>query len=181
MDPENEAERILADEWSRASSDEFLDRCAEVADQIRVDWGRIALSDRLRANVGQVATLAVDGAGTVTGLIEAAETDWIRVAAAGGRCYIAVGKIGIVTGLAEAGSAPQDSIAVARGWTQVLRQLAVAGRPVSIALADGSRHGGMITRSGSDHVDVARMSDSQAGFDRPVTIATRAIAAVWVH
>lgn len=175
---DDEAERVVAAAWRARAADEAAILAAQVADTIQVEFGRTALCDRLRAHSGRELTIRVTGMDAISGTLDVVEGEWLRMNALGRVYYLALNKIETVEGL---GEAPDVSPGLPpRGWTQLLRQFADAGRSITVATVAGGRVSGWLVRSGRDHFDIGLL-DQCAG-DRPgrLTVATTAIAAVWV-
>lgn len=172
------AVRVVAAAWCAEAAEQAATLAAEVADTIKVEFGRTTLSDRLRAHCGRELTLHVTGIGAVTGSLEVVEGEWLRMTAPCRVYYLAIDKIETVEGLGEAPDAAPGL--PARGWTQLLRQFAEAGRTITVATVTGGRTSGRVARSGRDHFDMGFSEQTARDGGRRLTLATATVAAIWV-
>lgn len=196
-DPELEAERLIADSWSRIMAEEASERSFEVADRIRSAWGKLTITDRLRSLTESDIRIDVSGAGQISGRLETVEREWIGVHTSVGRCYLAIAAINSISSLGARNTArtvtaepepavPSTLSEIRNDWTQLLRTLAIAGRPVTIVRADGYRNRASIIRVGADHFDAIpdpptanrNWPMQQPGF---TVVAISALAAIYVH
>lgn len=175
---DDEAVQIVATAWRAEAADQAATLAAEVADQIRVEFGRTTLSDRLRAHRGRELTISVAGIDAVSGYLDVVEGEWLRLTALGRTYYLALDKIEAVEGL---GEAPDAALGLPpRGWTQLLRQFGDAGGRVTVATVTGGRLSGRVLRSGRDHFDLELRDEFASDGARRLTLTTATISAIWV-
>lgn len=184
-DPEREMDRVVAAARARVDSDEAEERDAEAIDQIRIDHGRLRLSDRLAERTGEVVSLQVRGVGPVQGRVLAVGRDWLSQVGPAGRGFVSIEAIdrfswsrspGPVAPGAGPGPRPDNS-----SWKIVIRSLEAAGRPVSVSLVDGVSLRGRLVRCGDDHFDLGSETGGQLGSGELLVVAFRALASIIVH
>lgn len=176
---DDEAVRVVAAAWRAQVAEEAAILAAEVADTIQVEFGRSALCDRLRAHSGRELTIRVTGMDAISGSLDVVEGEWLRMTAPGLAHYVAIDKIETVEGLGEAPEVPPGL--PPRGWTQLLRQFADAGRAITVATVTGGRVSGRVVRAGRDHFDIGLSNQCAGDRGRRLTVSTATIAAIWVR
>lgn len=172
------AVRVVAAAWRAEAAEQVATLAAEVADTIKVEFGRTTLSDRLRAHCGREVTLHVTGIDAITGLLDVVEGEWLRITALRRVHYVALDKIEAVEGLGEVPDAVPGL--PPRGWTHLLRQFVDTGRPLTVASVTGGRVSGRVIRAGRDHFDIGRSDHCRDNGERRHTLATANVAAIWV-
>lgn len=151
-------EKLFADLEQEYEAAMAAELAAEVADRSRLERGRIALADRLRAHAGHPLALEVTGAGAVQGRLLESGPDWLLMAeATGAPLLVPMDRLVGVTGLGRrAGDPALVSRVDARLDLRVaLRRLARSRVAVSLLLISGRRLDGTLDRVGADHVDLA--------------------------
>ncbi|CAN5283304.1 hypothetical protein BH20ACT5_BH20ACT5_22970 [soil metagenome] len=178
-------ERLFADLEAQADVLAAAELDAEVAERSRAEYGRLALTDRLRAAVGQPLRLAVLGVGDIRGELLQVGVDWLLFRETASReVLIRLAAVTSVSGLGAATAAARalGPVEYTLDLRRSLRELGRDRAPVVLQLVDGGLVGGTIDRVGADFVEVAEHPPGEprrAGAVRSVhTVVITAIAAV---
>jgi len=157
----------------------LVERDAEVAEQVRVEYAGVDLESRVHGSVGRVVTLSLDGGLTVRGEIARAGRGWCLVCAepreqAGqGEWVVNLALLTGSTGLGpRAVAAEARGVAARLGLGSVLRRLMESREPVVLVRSDGVRVRGRVARAGADFVEIVSEAD---GLE---VVALRALAAL---
>ncbi len=155
-------EALFDDLEGQMAAAEAADASAEVAALVRAEFARTALVDRLRGQVGGLASLRLLDGRWLRGTLAAAAPGWLLLTAApaasgGGAASQVLVRLGAVEHLQDLGAAQglaAGEVERRLGWGAALRALARDRSAVTVMLAAGDLTG-TLDRVGSDHVDVA--------------------------
>jgi hypothetical protein len=147
--------RLFADLEGHAHAMAEAEADAEIVDQIRVELGRIALQSRLRAAVGAVLTIDVEGAGCLHGELLQVGGDWMLLQTAA-ETIVPVAAVLAVHDLPAAAASPNfDQLSSRLPLTTALRALVLDRCAVTVTLRDGASISGTPERVGADFIDLA--------------------------
>jgi hypothetical protein len=145
---------LFADLESQAERLADAERGSEVAERIRIETGRLALLDRLRAAVGHSISLRCTGVGPCNGRLDRVGKDWLLVVeSTGAETLVPLRSVLGVGGLGRNSSAQVAAIEI--GLRSVLRGIVRDRAPVRLVLGDGTPVDGTLDRVGADYVEVA--------------------------
>jgi hypothetical protein len=154
--------RLFADLDAQVEAGERADRAAESAELRRLEFSRVALSERLTAAVGAVLTLVVDGVEPLSGELTQVGADWVLVeSGASVETLVALAAVLSATGL-PATSGAGDELDQRLGLGVVLRRLARDRLAVTVHTRGGVAFTGTIDRVGADFLDLAEHGADQA-------------------
>jgi hypothetical protein len=137
----------------------------EVRDRLRRETSLLRLLDRLTPSVGAALQVHVHGPGVVTGVLQAAGSDWLLLEEPGGH-ELLVPALAVlsVSGLGPRAQAPGSEGEVGRRldlrWA--LRGLARDRAGLSVVLRDGLVLSGTLDRVGADFVELAEHGTGEA-------------------
>jgi hypothetical protein len=141
------------------------ERAAEIDERTRIEIGGLTLRDRAAAAIGSTLRMRTAGAGAVAGELVRVGPDWLLLNTGAGReALVAAAHVVSVRGLGRYSTVP-DSVGVVEsrlGLRQVLRVIARDRSVVRILLTDGATADATIDRVGSDFVEAATHSASEA-------------------
>jgi hypothetical protein len=141
------------DEHERALVD------TDVADLVRAERGRVALSDRLRAHLGAPLVWTVlstgDGGDVLHGEPVDVGTDWVLIRSGRNEILLRLAGVESVTGLSRTVAPDPGEVTRRLRISTILRGLARDRAVVLVRLGSGRRITGTIDRVGQDHVDLA--------------------------
>ena len=136
----------------------------EVRDRTRRELGLLGVRDRLRPAQGYELSVAVHGAGTVTGRLLDTGPDWVLLDERAGReLLVPLSAVLSVGGLGRrAEQRGRDEVGRRLDLRWALRGLARDRAPVQVLLRDGSSLAGTLDRVGADYVDLAEHPQGEA-------------------
>jgi len=166
-------EALFDDLEAQLAAADAEELAAEVSDRSRRELARIRLGDRVRHAQGAALTLAVAGAGVVSGALVRSGPDWLLLAGDAGEQLISAAAVSWLSGLPALAGDP-DTVPVvlerlALGYA--LRGIARDRSAVTLVLRDGSALTGTMDRVGADFVDVAEHSRGEARRSSSVRVA----------
>jgi hypothetical protein len=149
-------DRLFSDLEGQARALEEAERDAEIADRVRVEVGQTTLLDRLRAQEGADVTVAVDGAGNLSGTLAQVGADWLLLRTPY-EVVVPMAAVVAVRDLPPASVSSDAGSMVSRRLrlTTVLRAIAMNRCAVAVTLRNGSRLTGTPDRVALDCVDLA--------------------------
>lgn len=149
-------QELFADLEAQASALERAATDAEISERTRGEVARVAMANRLRAQVGARLTARVWGAGDISGRLERVGADWVLVLAGSEMVVPTSALMFCVDMPLEAVSADSVSVVTSRlGLTSVLRAVARDRSVVTVVTRDGATVTGTPDRVGADFLDVA--------------------------
>jgi len=164
---------FLDDLEGRAEALYDAERESDLADRSRAEYAGVTLAGRLMASCGTEVVLEVLGVGTVAGVLQRVGPDWCLAHGAAQDWVVRSAAVVSVEG-ASARAVPELAWSpVARlGFGSALRRLADAGEPCVVHGVDGTARPAVLTRVGSDFVELI------TGAGRILLLSRDAIAAV---
>ena len=164
---------FLDDLEGRAEALYDAERESDLADRSRAEYAGVTLSGRLMASSGTDVVLEVLGVGRVVGGLQRVGPDWCLVHGAARDWVVRSAAVVSVEGASPRAVPEVAWSPVARlGFGSALRRLADAGEPCVVHGVDGTARAVVLTRVGSDFVEVT------LGEGRSVLLGRDAIAAV---
>lgn len=151
-------DHLFDDLAGQVAAAEAADLRTEVADRTRAEHGTVLFADRLRGADGHPVSVAVLGAGQVTGTVRAVGIDWLLLGSAEQpETLLALRAVLSVAGLGSATAAAIDRGPVHRrlDLRQAMRALAGQRSPVRLVLTSGLGLTGTPDRVGADFVELA--------------------------
>ncbi|MDQ1127936.1 hypothetical protein [Microbacterium sp. SORGH_AS_0888] len=157
-------ERLFEDLQTQFASEWEAERAVLDTEAERLRLARLPLRSRLRALVGDAATIEVVGGEPLRGTLTAAGEDWLGVDLDGGAAGVvrtdaiaalAIDQEGLLHSAREDARTPR-SLAERMSFGFVARDLARRRVTVGIHRLDGAVLTGTIDRAGADHLDLAR-------------------------
>jgi hypothetical protein len=150
------------------------ERALEVEERARAEYAVVTLIGRLHAAVGGQVSVAVTGAGTVSGALHRVGADWFLLGASGQDWIVPVASVGVAHGL-PAGSVAEAArpITAKLGLGSALRRVSESGEECRVRLRDGTAYDARLGRVGGDFLE-ALVGDRRA----PVVVPFAALAAV---
>jgi hypothetical protein len=149
-------QELFADLEAQASALERAATDGEISERTRGEVARVALVNRLRAQVGSHLTARVWGAGDVSGRLDRVGADWVLVVAESEVIVPTSALVVCVDLPLESTSADAVSVVSSRlTLTSILRAVARDRSAVTVVTRDGATVTGTPDRVGADFVDVA--------------------------
>jgi len=131
------------------------EREAEVAERARSEYAGVTLATRLMAARDTRVTLAVEGVGAVSGVLQRVAADWCLLGAGGQDWIVRLPAVGSVRGLPSHAVAEAAWPVTARlGLGSALRRVADGGEECRVRLRDGTAYDARLGRVGADFVEV---------------------------
>ncbi|WP_106849556.1 hypothetical protein [Blastococcus sp. Marseille-P5729] len=174
-------ERLLADIEAAEAARDRADMLGEAAERARHETGQVTMAGRLRAAVGTVVTIEVDGPQRCAGTLSAVGSGWLVLESGPASWLIATAHVVQVADLPRP-AAPGLNAAARRvyeglGLRHALRGIAADRSAVQIGLGGNGVIAGTIDRVGADFVDLAvhpvgeprRARDVQGARSVPIT------------
>jgi len=146
-------ERLFADLEAEAAEMEARARDAEIAERTRAEIAAVRWLQRLRGATGTTVSLAMAGAGPLSGRVRYVGPDWVLVDVVGQDVLVPAAAVLGVTGLGTA--APPDVERVPLTWAAAWRTLSRDRAVVRVERTDGSVVSGRVDRVGADFVEVS--------------------------
>lgn len=151
-------ERLFEDLEAQLDAGDREEFAAEVADRTRREVARVALLDRFRGAIDAQVELAVEGAGSMRGVVRRVGPGWLLLDV-DGQAEVLLTSRGIlaVRGLGVAAADP-DGVGVVEtrlDFGHLMRAVARDRAQVRLVLRDGSSWVGTVDRVGADFVDLA--------------------------
>ena len=149
-------QELFDDLEAQASALERTTTDAEISERTRGELARVAMVNRLRAQVGAGLTARVCGAGDISGRLERVGAGWVLVVAESELIVPTSALVWCVDLPLEAVSAEAVSVVSSRlGLASVLRAVARDRSVVTVVTRDGTTVTGTPDRVGADFLDVA--------------------------
>lgn len=152
-------ERLLADIEAAEAARDRADMLGEAAERARHETGQVALAGRLRAAVGAVVTIEVDGPQRCAGTLSAVGSGWLVLESGPVSWLVATAHLVQVADLprptAPAMDAAERRVYDGLGLRHALRGIAADRSAVQIGLGVNGVLAGTIDRVGADFVDLA--------------------------
>lgn len=151
-------EALFADLEAQLEASESAELAAEVADRSRREFGRLRLTDRLRAAVGHPVAARTAAGGTEAGRLAAVGPDWFLLEEEPGRAVlIPLAAVVWLNGLGLRAEEPgsEGRVGARLDLRHALRGLVRDRAGVTVLLTDGTAIVGTLDRVGADHVDLA--------------------------
>lgn len=150
-------EALFADLAAQADALDVAERAAEVGERARIEFGSVALVDRLRAAAGAELRLRTAGRLTISGVVRRVGADWVLVDEGSGReALVALPAIDMISGLGPWSVPGGDTVLGRLTLRSGLRAIARDRSAVAVYLTDGDVLTATIDRVGADFVEVAR-------------------------
>jgi hypothetical protein len=148
---------LFADLEAQADALDVAQRAAEVSERTRIEAGKLAIADRVRAAVGGTVRLQCVGGGLVHGQLLRVHGDWLLIDEEYGReAVVPLGAVTSIAGVNRFTERGPDGIVESRlGLRHVLRALARDRSRVDVQLLDGTIVSGTIDRVAADFVELA--------------------------
>jgi hypothetical protein len=149
-------DQLFSDLEGQAQALEEAESEAEIADQVRVELGRIDLLSRLRAAEGHRLALVVDGAGQLHGDVGQVGADWLLLKTPQ-EVIVPLAAVVVVSDLPGAAVSPSGVSRVSSRLrlTVALRAVALDRCAVTVTLRAGTTVSGTPDRVGADFMDLA--------------------------
>jgi hypothetical protein len=149
---------LFADLEAQYDAEQRLELGEQVRDRTRREVASLRLVDRLRPAAGVGLEVAVEGAGTIHGRLQATGADWLLLDVTGQpAALVAVAAVLGVRGLPGRAEAPgsEGRVGSRLDLGYALRGIARDRSPVRVLRRDGGVLTGTVDRVGADFLDVA--------------------------
>jgi hypothetical protein len=152
-------EALFDDLAAQAEALDSAERAAEVAERARIEFGGLALIDRLRAAAGASVRLRLSGGLELIGEVGRVGSDWMLLDEAAGReALISLPAVEVISGLGRwsAPPAPPGGVTARLALRSALRGVARDRSDVRMHLRSGELVDATLDRVGADFVEAAR-------------------------
>lgn len=147
---------LFEDIEAQLDAAEWDEREAEIADRVRREQGNVALTGRLRGQVGLMLKVETSGGDFFEGELTHIGSEWLVLSKPAAETLVPLGAIQCVEGLGRRVEGETSRVQAALGLGSALRTLARDRRPVAVHRRDGrGRIEGTIDRVGQDFCEIA--------------------------
>ena len=148
--------QLFDDLGSRLAALAAAEEQDEVAERIRIEAGRLTLTDRLRPALGHEIGLRCLGAGQLRGRLDGVGADCVQLSEPSAAvALVPLTAVVAVSGLSRWSAADESALGRRLGFRSVLRGLGRDRVPVRLVLADGGSLAGTVDRVGADFFELA--------------------------
>jgi hypothetical protein len=174
---------LFADLSGELELEAELERRAEISDRVREEHGRLRLVDRLQPQLdaaGRELRVGVIGHGAVRGALTGLGPDWIVLTSAPATEWlIPIGALAWIRDLPAQSAEPgwEGTVGARLTLRVALRRVLRDRSRVVVATLDAGSVGGMLSRVGSDYIEM-RESDPRGGMPAPAGTVTVPLAAI---
>lgn len=180
-DPLVAAERLLADSASELTDEQSWDTYAQIDEERQQARSSISLVDRLAANLRRSIQVRVSAptqkAFDVRGELVEVGDGWIRLGEHGTTHIVSISAIVSVAGLAMGSATANSARAARRGWSSLLREIALESTviPVKLLRCDGASMSVAIVSVGGDYIEIRQELGQSSPANDLVLVPTTAI------
>jgi hypothetical protein len=151
-------EELFADVAAELDAEAEAERRSEIAERVRVEFGRLRLVDRLQPMLGgdQPIRIGLPGQHIVVGSVLSLGADWVLLVqhAGGPEWLVPLPAVQWIEGLGPSSAEPgwEGKVGSRLGLRTALRRVVRDRSAVAVTLIGGETHHGRLARVGADHV-----------------------------
>lgn len=172
-------EALFADLASQSAAQRQEDFEAEIAEAVGLAWSRTPLSDRLRAHIGQTASLQLENGASISLLLNAVGSDWVSGVVGAHSWLVPLKAIVVANGLSRRAEQERSPSQQRLRISAPLRALAASHQRAKVYGPVGELAEGILMGVGSDFLDVRVEAEKELIRTVPIVslTAVRSVAA----